>query len=304
MTTFTRQRSAFVAATGVLALVISLTGIDAEQGAPPATGAQAPGTGRGAMAPPLFVAVDADKDGVRHSRRNAGGLFRLVCRVGRRKTGALTQAAIAAGLGGVLPVPASTAGRAEGRTPAETDVQEMLKVLPSAAPARPARPRRVLVLADSPGFTHSSIPLAARTIDELGRKTGGWSTTVSYDPNVITADNLKQYDAIVLNSTVGAFLDEAGDQAVTDARRAAFLAFVRGGKGLVGFHAASDAYHAGQANTPFTTGGASAGAACGSNGRPGGQGRRSETHGRRDSRADRCVVRRDRHREDRPDQRH
>ncbi len=169
-----------------------------------------------------------------------------------RKTGALTQAEIAAGLGGVLPVPASTAGRAEGRTPAETDVQEMLKVLPSAAPARPARPRRVLVLADSPGFTHSSIPLAARTIDELGRKTGGWSTTVSYDPNVITADNLKQYDAIVLNSTVGAFLDEAGDQAITDARRAAFLAFVRGGKGLVGFHAASDAYHAGPANTPFT----------------------------------------------------
>ena len=125
-------------------------------------------------------------------------------------------------------------------------------MLPSTAPARPARPRRVLVLSDSPGFTHSSIPLAARTIDELGRKTGGWSTTVSYDPNVITAENLKQYDAIVLNSTVGAFLDEAGDQAVTDARRAAFLAFVRGGKGLVGFHAASDAYHAGQANTPFT----------------------------------------------------
>ena len=220
-----------------------------------------------------------------------------------RKAGALTQAEIAAGLGGVLPVPASTAGRAEGRTPAETDVQEMLKVLPSAAPARPARPRRVLVLADSPGFTHSSIPLAARTIDELGRKTGGWSTTVSYDPNVITADNLKQYDAIVLNSTVGAFLDEAGDQAVTDARRAAFLAFVRGGKGLVGFHAASDAYHAGQANTPFTRAAPVPAQTGGSDGRPGGQERRSEAHGGRDSRADRCLVRRDGQREDRPDQR-
>ena len=252
MTTFTRQRSAFVAATGVLALMVSLTGIDAEQGAPPASGAQTPGTGRGAIGPPLFVAVDADKDGTVTRAEMQAAFSGWFAAWDGRKTGVLTQAAIAAGLGGVLPVPASTAGRAEGRTPAETDVQEMLKVLPSAAPARPARPRRVLVLADSPGFTHSSIPLAARTIDELGRKTGGWSTTVSYDPDVITADNLKQYDAIVLNSTVGAFLDEAGDQAVTDARRAAFLAFVRGGKGLVGFHAASDAYHAGQANTPFT----------------------------------------------------
>ena len=134
----------------------------------------------------------------------------------------------------------------------EVDVQEMLKALPSAAPAKPVRPRRVLVLADSPGFTHSSIPLAARMVDELGRKTAVWTTTVSYDPGVITAENLKQYDAIVLDSTVGAFLDEAGDQAATAERRAAFLAFVRGGKGLVGIHAATDTYHSGMGNTPFT----------------------------------------------------
>src|SRR5262245_33265426 len=99
----------------------------------------------------------------------------------------------------------------------------MLKVLPAAAPARPQRPRKILVLADSPGFTHSSIPLAARMVEELGRRTGAWSTTVSYDPQVVTAQNLQQYDAIVLNSTVGAFLDEAGDPAATESRRAAFL---------------------------------------------------------------------------------
>jgi hypothetical protein len=89
-------------------------------------------------------------------------------------------------------------------------------------------------------------------VDELGRKTGAWSTTVTYDPNAITSENLKQYDAIVLDSTVGAFLDEAGDQTATAERRAAFLAFVRGGKGLVGIHAATDTYHSGMGNTPFT----------------------------------------------------
>jgi type 1 glutamine amidotransferase len=140
----------------------------------------------------------------------------------------------------------------QAQQPVEADVQAMLTALPSAAPARPARARHVLVLADSPGFTHSSIPLAARMVDELGRKTGAWSTTVSYDPGVITSENLKQYDAIVLDSTVGAFLDEAGDQTATAERRAAFLAFVRGGKGLVGIHAATDTYHSGMGNTPFT----------------------------------------------------
>ena len=51
---------------------------------------------------------------------------------------------------------------------------------------------------------------------------------------------------------LGHVLDETGDQAATAARRAAFLAFVREGKGLVGIHAAADAYHTGAANTPFT----------------------------------------------------
>ena len=283
--------------TGVLALLmVSFPGLDAGQATPPANAA---GSGIG---PALFVAVDANKDGVVTRGEMQAAFSGWFAAWDGGKAGALTQAAIAAGLGNVLAIP-SLAGSAEGRTPRETDVQEMLKVLPSTAPARPARPRRVLVLADSPGFTHSSIPLAARTIDELGRKTGGWSTTVSYDPNVITAENLKQYDAIVLNSTVGAFLDEAGDQAVTDARRAAFLAFVRGGKGLVGFHAASDAYHAGQANTPFTRAApvpAQLAAAMVAQG---------------DKDADQkltaveirvlidVVVRRDRQREDRPDQR-
>ena len=55
--------------------------------------------------------------------------------------------------------------------------------------------------------------------------------------------NLKQYDAIFLASTTGDFLDDPKDAAATAARRKALLAFVRGGKGLAGIHAASDSYH-------------------------------------------------------------
>ena len=71
-----------------------------------------------------------------------------------------------------------------------------MAALPDKAPAKPKHPRNVLVLAKAAGFVHSSIPLAAATVEALGRKTGAWNTTVSYEAGVITADNLKQYDLI------------------------------------------------------------------------------------------------------------
>ena len=220
-----------------------------------------------------------------------------------RKTGALTQAEIAAGLGDVLAIP-SAAGSAEGRTPRETDVQEMLKALPSTAPARPARPRRVLVLADSPGFTHSSIPLAARTIDELGRKTGGWNTTVSYDPNVITAENLKQYDAIVLTAPSA---PSSMRPAIRQSPTRAAPRFSRSSAGARALSASTrprTRITAGQANTPFTRAApvpAQLAAAMVAQGDKDAD--QKLTAGRSPAALIDVVVRRDRHREDRPDQR-
>ena len=119
----------------------------------------------------------------------------------------------------------------------------MLAALPEKAPVKPRRPRRVLVLGTAAGYVHSSIPLAARTIEEMGRRTGAWSTTITYDPADVSEKNLAQYDALFLASTTGAFLDDPTDAAVTAARRKALLDFVRGGKGLAGIHAATDSYH-------------------------------------------------------------
>ena len=124
-----------------------------------------------------------------------------------------------------------------------------MAALPDKAPAKPARPRKILVLAATSGWVHASIPIAAKTMEELGKKTGAWTATVSYDRSVVTAENLKQYDAILLDSTTGTYLDEpnaATDPAaktVTDARRKALMDFIRGGKGIAGIHAASDSYH-------------------------------------------------------------
>ncbi len=137
-------------------------------------------------------------------------------------------------------------GRSQQPTvPCPSDVEQMMAALPTAAPAKPVKAHKVLIFSRIPsaGFQHSSIPLAAKAIEELGKKTGAWTSDTSWDPAVFTADNLKQYDAIFLSSTTGCFLDKAGDKAATDARRAAFVEFVRSGKGVAGIHATGDSYH-------------------------------------------------------------
>ncbi len=119
-----------------------------------------------------------------------------------------------------------------------------MKALPTTPGATPMHPRRVLVMAHTGagGFVHASIPLAAKAVEALGNQGGLWTTTVSYDAADINTDNLKKYDAIFLDSTTACFLDDP-DPAVTAARRAAFLNFVRSGKGVAAIHAATDSYH-------------------------------------------------------------
>jgi type 1 glutamine amidotransferase len=124
-----------------------------------------------------------------------------------------------------------------------TDISAMMAALPDKPFATPQSLRHVLVLCKAAGFVHSSIPLAAKMVQYLGDKTGAWMTEITYDPGMITAENLKHYDALFLDSTTGEFLDDPNDKAATDARKQALLSFVKGGKGLAGIHAATDSYH-------------------------------------------------------------
>jgi type 1 glutamine amidotransferase len=147
---------------------------------------------------------------------------------------------------GVCAGTAALAGqepKPQNQTPNPAHVEAMIAALPAAAAVKPKQPRKVLVLAKAAGYVHATIPLAARTVEEMGKKTGAWSATITYDPADINEQNLKQYDAIFLASTTGHFLDDPKDAAATASRRKALLEFVRGGKGLAAIHAASDSYH-------------------------------------------------------------
>jgi type 1 glutamine amidotransferase len=195
------------------------------------------------LASRLFLAADRDHDGV---------LTRAELEATLEGWSAVTPEKLPEALEDALPrLP-------QNQTPKPEDVQAMLAALPDKAPAKPLKPRRVLVLGRAAGYVHSSIPLAARTIEEMGKKTGAWSTTITYDAADINEKNLAQYDALFLDSTTGEFLDDPKDAAATAARRKALLDFVRGGKGLAGIHAASDSYHQTQPASRFIFGAAPA----------------------------------------------
>jgi len=229
--------------------------------------------GRGGGAGPvIFLAVDANKDGAVTREEFTGAFDRWFVAWDEAKAGTLSTRLISDGLSKVLyanapagvsiGMPLDACGGRSGnpRVPCQPDVDKMIAALPAKPTARPARPRKVLVLAYADGWVHSSIPLAARMMEEMGRKTGAWTATTTYNPADVNAANLKQYDAIFLDSTTGCFLDEPGDKAATGARRAALLEFIRGGKGIASIHAASDSYHGSCGGTMFTPGGAPAAA--------------------------------------------
>jgi type 1 glutamine amidotransferase len=154
------------------------------------------------------------------------------------------------------PTPAEVrAARMQARQVAAPSEEEMRKIeaaAPQGAPAKPARPRRVLVWGHT--WTHTPNPFAEKALEALGRKTGAFQATISDDPRLLLGDRLPKFDALVLNNIheTEPFLPEdfAGldpeqkkaakqfDQAVKES----ILEYVRSGKGLVGIHAATAAF--------------------------------------------------------------
>jgi type 1 glutamine amidotransferase/Ca2+-binding EF-hand superfamily protein len=217
-----------IAAGAVSLLAITMSVLNAQ--APGGSGRGGRGAG-GGVAGAVFTAVDANGDGTLTRDELKSSFDAWYASADTAKAGSITQSQLTAHL---IPV-------VNKAKPA--DVQAMMAALPTTPGAKPARARKVLVFANAAGFVHSSIPLAAKTVEALGDQGKLWTTAVSYDPADINTANLKQYDLIFLDSTTGCFLDDPKDKAATDARRAAFLDFVRSGKGIAGIHAATDSYH-------------------------------------------------------------
>jgi uncharacterized protein len=120
-----------------------------------------------------------------------------------------------------------------------TDSQQMsiVEAVPEQASAKASSPRRVLVFYRCEGFIHTSIPHGNFATQQMGRRTGAFQVDLADTYDVFTAENLAQYDAIVLNNTTHLKFPEP-------AQEKALLEFVSSGKGLVGYHAATDNFYA------------------------------------------------------------
>ena len=112
----------------------------------------------------------------------------------------------------------------------DAERQKIEAALPTGAPARPARPRKLLIFDLNVGYGgHRSIPTANLAFTLMGQKTGAFETTVSRDPNVFQRESLRQFDAVFFNNTVGnCFTNAELRQNLAD--------FVYAGGGLMGVH--------------------------------------------------------------------
>lgn len=129
----------------------------------------------------------------------------------------------------------------EPRRRREVPPDERAKIeaaLPPKALAAPKKVRKLLIFDRQVIYNgrqyggHASIPHGNLALQLMGEKTGAFTATLSSEPGAISTANLQQYDAVYLNNTVGDIFD-------TPEMRAAFVAFVARGGGLVGNHGTS-----------------------------------------------------------------
>jgi type 1 glutamine amidotransferase/sugar phosphate isomerase/epimerase len=127
---------------------------------------------------------------------------------------------------------------AASRGPDRLSLEEKQKIdvaLPTEAPAKPKKPRKLLVLDLNIAYGgHRSIPAENYALAMMGQKTGAYEAVFDNNLDNLKYPKVKDYDAIFLNNTVGMIF-------VDPEVREGLLRFVREGGGLGGNHSTSHA---------------------------------------------------------------
>ncbi|MGA3264305.1 MAG: ThuA domain-containing protein [Terracidiphilus sp.] len=122
-----------------------------------------------------------------------------------------------------------------------THAQSAACVAPPPPHAKEIHLKHVLVIAQTRGFEHDSIPAAMAAIYNMGKESGLWDTTLRTDTELLTkkelknnAKNLNYFDLLI-------FLSTTGELDLDASQKQDMLSFIRDdGKGFVGIHAALD----------------------------------------------------------------
>jgi uncharacterized protein len=94
---------------------------------------------------------------------------------------------------------------------------------------------RLLYLTLSAGFKHDTAASSRDIVKGIGDKSGAFDTTLADDVSGFTAENLKNYDAVMFYTT--------GELPMTSDQKTALVDFIKSGHGFVGVHSATDTFY-------------------------------------------------------------
>jgi type 1 glutamine amidotransferase len=156
-----------------------------------------------------------------------------------------TAFAVSAGLAyGTPEVHPQTPDPAQGRRRNQVSEQNFTSeqrqlidaAVPSQAPAKPKRPRRLLVMdlqrrdgAVTKGPSYFALPAQNYALEQMGKRTGAYEVVISSDVQLFRPGTIDQFDAICFCNSLGVLTDDP-------ILRKSLLDFVAGGKGIIGIH--------------------------------------------------------------------
>ncbi|MCK5271527.1 MAG: ThuA domain-containing protein, partial [Sedimentisphaerales bacterium] len=123
--------------------------------------------------------------------------------------------------------------------PTAEEIQKIEQAAPAKAIVRPGQPRKLLVINLCKGYKHSSIPYWDLALEIMGKKTGAYTTVISSDLNMLKPSNINQFDAVCFNNTTKLGLNPND----TPEMCKGLMNFIKGGKGIIGIHAATDNFY-------------------------------------------------------------
>jgi type 1 glutamine amidotransferase len=134
--------------------------------------------------------------------------------------------------------------------------EKIAEAIPEKPYAAPKKPRKLLVFSRTNGFRHESIVTGKVALTELGKKTGAFETVVSDELVNFEKDKIGEFDAICfLSTTNNAFapfkneLQKMSPEEKSEVKtyelqlKDNLMAFVKGGGGFIGIHAATDTFY-------------------------------------------------------------
>jgi type 1 glutamine amidotransferase len=97
-----------------------------------------------------------------------------------------------------------------------------------AAPAS----KKLLYVTMAAGYKHDSLPVSREVVKQIGEKSGLFESTDMNDVSDLTADTLRNYDAVMFYTS--------GELPLSEIQKSAFADYINAGHGFVGVHSTAD----------------------------------------------------------------